>query len=208
MSDQFPKVYLAAPFFNPQQVALVEQLEQAINRSGWRMFSPRLGANAQEMNDKIGALKHWKRLSDAVALLEAERFQVSYPGIKKPEPPSTELRHKVFFDNFSNIDDADLLLAVIDDFDVGVMWEVGYAFARHVPIVTTTGRDYGCNLMLAHSIVGHTKSVAQVQDVLAIGSPGLSFEKKMDEYGAAIAEIQQKYKSDFALKEGPDEREQ
>lgn len=175
-----PKCYLAAPFFNAEQLALVVNLEIAIEKAGWSIFSPRKGNAAIVMN----------------AMLEEKR------------EPSADLRQRVFFDNYSNIDEADLLLAVIDDFDVGVMWEVGYAFARHVPIVTHTGRDYGCNLMLAHSIIGHTKSLEAVYDVLEIGNPALAAGHKVEEYGIAIARIQQYYKSEFALKEGPDERNQ
>lgn len=186
------KIYLAAPFFNSEQVALVDKLEAVIEASGWHMFSPRLGANACEMN----------------ALIELKKIWVESDGMPEPSAPSSELRMRVFQDNYTNIDDADLLLAVIDDFDVGVMFEVGYAFARHVPIVTHTARDYGCNLMLAHSIVGHTKEVEEVVDILRIGNPSLSLDRGISVYGTAIAEIQMKYKTEFSLEEGADERSQ
>lgn len=176
-----PKIYLAAPFFNDVQRAFVTELEAAISDAKFELFSPRYGENAKEMNRIIG----------------------------EKGKPSLELRNKVFIDNWENIDDADLLVAVIDDFDVGVMWEVGYAFARHVPIITITNRNYGCNLMLAQSTIGHLKTVESLKDVLAIANPRIAFSSTdLDAYGAAIAEIQSKYKSDFALKEGPDERKQ
>lgn len=205
MSEK-PKVYLAAPFFTPEQVSFVESIEKLIEDAQWEMFSPRKAENALEMNGLLKKKFAHKNLLDE-QIKRGIVTQAAYKELEEFEP-SAELRHKVFYDNFSNIDDADLLLAVIDNFDVGVMWEVGYAFACHVPIVTTTGNNYGCNLMLAHSIVGHTKSLDAVAEVLRIGNPALAFDRKLDEYGAAIAEIQQKYKSDFALKEGPDERNQ
>lgn len=192
MPENFPKCYLAAPFFSPAQVSVVESIESVIEDSGWRMFSPRKGSNAIEMNSMISDLKAWKEES----------------GDPKPPAPPHGLRLGVFNDNWMNIDDADLLIAVIDDFDPGVLWEVGYSFARHVPIVTVTAKNYGCNLMLAHSIIGHTKTYEEVSDVLKIGNPSLSLERDLDMYGAAIAEIQQKYKSNFSLKEGPGERDQ
>lgn len=201
-----PKVYLAAPFFNPEQVALVERLEQTIGRLGWRLFSPRKGENAVKMNSMIKALRSWevlKQIKLGVVTQAALQFKDGAPPV-----PSRDLRASVFYDNWSNIDDADLLLGVIDDFDVGVMWEVGYAFARHVPIVTHTGRNYGCNLMLAHSIIGHTKTLAEVEDILKIGDPALGLDNSMDKYGLAIAEIQHKYKNEFSLKEGVEERSQ
>lgn len=174
------KVYLAAPFFNKEQLDLVTQLEIAIIEEKWEMFSPRLGQNATRMN----------------AILSG-----------KGKPPA-DLREAVFHDNWSNIDDADLLIAVIDNFDVGVMWEVGYAFARHVPIVTFTAKNYGCNLMLAHSIIAHAKSIDTVRHVLQIGSPHLKMGSDVMKYGEVIALIQSQYKTEFSLKEGPDERNQ
>lgn len=128
--------------------------------------------------------------------------------IKEKKAPSQELRSRVFYDNWSNIDDADLVIAVIDNFDTGTMWEIGYAYKAHVPVVTTTANDYGCNLMLAESIIGHTKSTDAVKDVLEIGRSRLGLAETLSEYGEGIAMIQSKYKSNFSLKEGPDERNQ
>lgn len=175
-----PKVYLAAPFFNPKQIAFVVDIEKVIERGGYRMFSPRKGDNALEMN----------------AILR--------DGGSPPSP----LRWAVFNDNCINIDDADLLVAVIDDFDSGVLFEIGYAYARQIPIVTITNCDFGCNLMLAHSVIGHLKSLVELNDVLQIGYGSLGLNSSMHNYGRAVVEIQRLYKTDKALKEGPDEREQ
>lgn len=190
--NQEPKCYLAAPFFSPEQVSFVEKIEDIIRETGWRMFSPRLGSNAIEMNLMIERLKNWD--------LKGRQGE-------KPPAPSAELRERVFRDNWENIEDADLLLAVIDNFDVGVMWEVGFSYAKHCPIVTITDNNYGCNLMLAHSIIGHLKTLDSLRDVLTIGNPRLSFDAKTQDWAEAIAEIQHKYKSLVALKEGPDERD-
>lgn len=212
LKQKAPKAYLAAPFFNEEQAKLVSALETVIVSCGWRLFSPRNGENAIEMNTRIGLFKRWQRveaafeeLADAGIVTNGGSFPLGVFD-SEPEPPSRALRLKVFTDNWTNIDDADLVLAVTDGFDVGTMWETGYAYARHVPIVTTTGRQYGCNLMLAHSIVGHTKSLSEVEDVLRIGNPSLGVDRDFEEYGAAIAQIQQKYGSELALREGPQER--
>jgi len=63
-------------------------------------------------------------------------------------------------------------------------------------------------LMLAHSIVGHVKSYNSLKEVLEIGYPDLGLHSTVNAYGESIAKIQSKYKSDFALMEGPDERRQ
>lgn len=175
-----PKVYLAAPFFTPEQLSFVEKLEDMIATKGYSLFSPRLGSNAKIMNEMF----------------------------KRKQQPTADLRLKVFTDNWVNIDDADLIVAFIDDFDVGVMWEIGYAFARQVPIVTVTNHNYGCNLMLAESIIGHAKSLESLCDILSIAMDNISINEEFTDYGRAVATIQAKYKTPIALKEGPDERNQ
>jgi len=118
--------------------------------------------------------------------------------LKNKEKPSEDLRNAVFRDNVENIDNAALVVAVVDGFDVGVMFEVGYAYAMGVPIVTITDHDYGCNLMLAQSTVGHLKSVDQLQDVLFL----------MKEYSSWMDMVIAKYRTSLALTEGPTERDQ
>lgn len=171
-------------------------LEKLIQQSGWQVFSPRLAENALEMNRIIAARREWDTVN--------ARFGPS-PSDNPPPHPSAELRRKVFEDNVNNIDDSALMLAVTDGRDTGVMFEIGYAYRAHVPIVTYSAKNFGSNLMLAQSIIGHVKSVTAVAEVLRIGNPGLSIDSSTDEYGAAIALIESKFKTELALKEGPDE---
>ena len=65
---------------------------------------------------------------------------------------SNEDRKEIFDSNTAAIDAAAWVLAVIDDFDAGVLWEMGYAFAQDVPVLgysDVAGR--GLNVMLAGS---------------------------------------------------------
>lgn len=52
-------IYLAGPFFNPEQVAEIEQLEQALERHGLEYYSPRHDGVLQEMTpeERAGSLK-------------------------------------------------------------------------------------------------------------------------------------------------------
>lgn len=190
-----PKIYLAAPFFNPEQIALVEKLEALLSGYGVEVFSPRNGENALEMNALLSAHAAWE--ADPAILVDV---------VPEPPMPDEALRYRVFTDNVVNIDDADLVLAVIDDRDTGVVWEMGYAFARHVPVAQYTARGYGSNLMLAHSIVAHLKSTESLCQLLEYRDK-LTMDSSMAEYGEAIAEIQQIFRGSVALKEGPDEHQ-
>jgi len=199
-----PRIYLAAPFFTPEQLSFVTDIEKLIIDAGYDLFSPRLGGNALEMNEQIAAQKKWdndKRLRRTSPKTTGE------PRPPKPSPPSQELRRAVFNDNWMNIDDADLVVAVIDDRDVGTVWEMGYAFAKHVPIITTTRADYGMNLMLAECIIGHTKTLEELSAALSLGYPNIGFDTQTEDWGGTIALIQTRFKTELALKEGPNERQ-
>lgn len=59
-----------------------------------------------------------------------------------------------FNGNVDHIDNADLVLAILDGNDTGTMFEVGYAFAKDIPTLyfnETRPEDKGPNLMLALS---------------------------------------------------------
>lgn len=70
-------------------------------------------------------------------------------GVLKPDS-SNEQRAEVFNDNCFAIIGARWVLAVIDNFDTGVLWEMGYAHAKGIPMLgysDVEGR--GLNVMLA-----------------------------------------------------------
>ena len=71
--------------------------------------------------------------------------------VLKPDA-SLEERSMIFDSNEMAIKQAAWMLAVIDDFDTGVIWEMGFAYAVGTPILAYTdvpGR--GLNVMLANA---------------------------------------------------------
>lgn len=72
-------------------------------------------------------------------------------GVLKPDSSIEEIR-STYDENCIQIDQAAFVLAVIDDFDPGVVWEIGYASRAGTPILAYSdvpGR--GLNVMLAGS---------------------------------------------------------
>lgn len=125
-------VYLASPFFRPEQIERVEFIENILEDCGYTVFSPR------------------------------KEFVV------KPNA-SSEDRKKGFAGNCEAIDKADFILAVTDGKDMGTIWEAGYAFAKHKPILyfaeTLGNNDF--NLMLAESgLLGVCKSRKDLERVI------------------------------------------
>jgi nucleoside deoxyribosyltransferase len=109
------KPYLAGPFFNDEQLAVIARLEMLYKMHNHPFFSPRL-----------------------------ECFC--------PPKATPEQRRDTFMKNVTHIERAGYVLARIDDFDPGTMWELGYAYAHKIPLYAyTVVPDRGLNLMLAES---------------------------------------------------------
>ena len=139
-NNKMVRVYAAGPFFSPQQLKTMEQIESVLESfKNVDVFKPRNGAaSAKKLNKDIGAGKD----------------------------PSANTRRQVFKDNVENIDAVDLVVALIDDRDIGTIFEVGYAYKANVPIITFTNQGFGMNLMLAESVLAHCKGVEQLKEAM------------------------------------------
>lgn len=87
-----------------------------------------------------------------------------------PSNASMAQRKASFDMNTEAIKQCDLVLACIDDFDAGTMWEMGFAFALKKPVYAYTlvpGR--GLNLMLAQSCAGFINGTLQLAKFLSKG---------------------------------------
>lgn len=97
-----------------------------------------------------------ERINYLEDLLDKHNFSVFSPRQASRIKPgcSQEDMIKTFEGNTFNIDSADFVLAVLDDKDIGTVWETGYAYAKKVPVLyfnETRPADKGPNLMLAMS---------------------------------------------------------
>ena len=86
-------------------------------------------------------------------------------------PDATDAdRDAVFADNTAHLKTAKLVLAVVDDYDTGTIWETGMAFGREIPIAyymetLKTGETF--NVMLAKSAVAVLEDLDQTRQFLA-----------------------------------------
>jgi len=96
--------------------------------------------------------------SQAILCSFIERFETDWLPIYSPRndgfvlmpEASDSEREEIFTGNVLAIEHCAFMLAVIDDFDTGVVWEMGYAFAFGTPVLAYSdvpGR--GLNVMLA-----------------------------------------------------------
>lgn len=108
------KIYIAAPFFNSEQLDFVQDVERELSESGHEFYSPRNDGILQNMLPEERA-KQMKRIFD----LNCDRLVW-----------------------------ADTILALMNWKDVGVVWELGFAFARKKKIVTFATNAERVNVML------------------------------------------------------------
>jgi len=137
------QIYLAAPFFNPEQVDVLKKLEAEALRLGYDAFSPRIRCYC-------------------------------------PPNASEEERNTSFKSNCRGIATSKFILARIDDFDPGTVWELGYAFALGVPNIYayTTIPTRGLNLMLTQGVDGFLQGLPSVFKFLQEMKSGIDTEAK------------------------------
>lgn len=133
--------YFAAGWFTPKQSELYDKLTKILREySELEWFVPRdLGINLQEKSPE-----ERKLLINKVFALDTGMILLTAKT-----------------DGF--------ILAVIDDYDVGMVWECGFAFGiglGRLPIITYTDKDYGLNVMLRQSAAAHIRGVGELENFL------------------------------------------
>ncbi len=99
-----------------------------------------------------------------------EELKISYFSPRKEaliiegKESSEEERKKVFLSNIQGMLSCDSAIAAIDDFDRGVLWEMGFLFANGIPIIGYTEyKERGLNVMLQQSVVGFVHGISELQ---------------------------------------------
>lgn len=86
-----------------------------------------------------------------------------------------EKKQHIFRKNVEGIDNADLIVAVLDggaDMDSGTAWEIGYAYAKGMPILglrtdfRTLGDEGTVNLMIEYCLRGLYRDVDELLDAV------------------------------------------
>lgn len=91
--------------------------------------------------------------------------------------PNVESSEKIDINTFSKsifktncilMDNADVILACIDDRDPGVMFEIGYGCASNKIIVTFSDKGYGSNIMISCSSTLHCSSIIDLKNSISV----------------------------------------
>lgn len=68
--------------------------------------------------------------------------------------------------NIYKIEESDVMIACIDDFDTGTVFEMGYGAARGKRMISTSANGHGLNVMLAEPVQAHTTNLDDVLKAL------------------------------------------
>jgi len=124
------------------------------------LASPWFNENQKKTMDKI------------YNILLFEKFDVFAPFynglVVNKNNDSLETRKKAFDINVCSIDDCSLVVAVIDDWDSGTMFEIGYAYKSGIPVLgysDVNGR--GLNLMLQMAVWGFANGDEELKNQLS-----------------------------------------
>lgn len=107
-------------------------------------------------------------------LSEAAGLDFFSPRLRCCCPPDATFAQRAmsFSMNVEAIKQSDLVIARIDDFDPGTMWEIGFAYANGRPVFAyTTVPGRGLNLMLAQSCKGFMCGFDELKSF--VGSNGM-----------------------------------
>lgn len=155
------KIYLAGPFFNPEQVALIRELEKII--SPYQSFSPSRDGKVcppNASNDirrdvfmiNINEIMQCNLIVAVMEWVGDELYQLPYSKVQDTK-------------NCSDFEDNCKQVSIPDS---GTVFEIAYGYAQGVPTIGVYTKDENAkraNLMLAESMLGIT-TVSKLEAVL------------------------------------------
>lgn len=124
-------IYIAAPFFNPEQVKIVEEIEKHLTENELEYFSPR-------------------------------EF-----GVIKDTPMTDDRMQRIYDMNIRMLGACNGMVAVIDDYDTGTIFEIGHMAASNRLIVSYSSQGHGLNVMLAKAIRSHCNKISDIAEAIA-----------------------------------------
>ena len=119
----------------------------------------------------VNADEYWHQIISDICWSVSPDIEIMDPFAYTPKAEDDPEQRKVFSKlildvNMRLIERASLVIAVIDNRDMGVVWEMGYAHAMRTDIITVSAHDYDNNIMLQSSVLAHVKNIHENAKVL------------------------------------------
>lgn len=139
MNSDKPMIYIAAPFFNPTQLHIVQEIENQLIDADYEYFSPRLEGVLLEMTE-----------AERVASMK----DVYDGNIKKMEECSVMI---------AVVDGRDTGTT----FEMGYFTKKKMC-SQDNKLITFTNEDFGLNVMIQQSVDAHLKGIVALKDFLSL----------------------------------------
>lgn len=162
------KAYIAAPFFNARELAVVERVEGMLDAAGIEYFSPRTLGRPNDADERREIFDtNYNHIMDCdIVLAWLDRIHADdrlsvrmVRDVTDIHPPQAALGSSY------TIDSGPLIQP-----DLGTVWEMGAVYALDRPCVGfthhTTPTDARLNLMLAESVDGIVYGLDQLEKML------------------------------------------
>jgi len=150
---QQPTFYLAAPFFNPIQLSVVEKVETIFALTGISFISPRLYGTVKDTDPSAIISKNHEGLASASMMLAWLEYPLG--EFERHADAIYPLKASVgYTDGFGHY----LQQTVLHLPDTGVAFEMGNFVAQGKPVIGFHLNDFNqLNVMLSHTCAGIIK---------------------------------------------------
>lgn len=159
------RIYLAAPFFNKEEIEAIEKIENVLENSTHKYFSPRKQHNGKPQLEKPGVRDQiFRRNYDEIAACD---MVVAWVDRLLPEGKS------VWVVDFSEPQVPDPVKGPLYQPDIGTVWEMGCAFGLEIPTLMFTlfqPDERRMNLMLTEAVLGVCYGLENLSKLLALPS--------------------------------------
>jgi nucleoside deoxyribosyltransferase len=180
-------IYIASPFFNPEQLAIVQQIEDVLEAAGVDYFSPR----------KEGVLK-----PDASTEERRQVFASNVDNIQSNCTLMIAVTHYALSDKIclavtenGPVGQPSNILLKLNQPDTGTTFEIGAAYAAGIPLVAFHPAPQDkLNIMLANAFGGFAFSAHQMRQLIwkaedAYGMIADTYISKVQEARTVLHEV-------------------
>lgn len=161
-------IYLASPFFSDTQVDRVKRVEKALEFNPFveNFFSPR----QNQLDEFVFGSKEWRQAVFAQDIKYLENADV----VVAVADMDTTIDYHYFDEKKSELLQGTKNELV--DTDSGTAFEIGYAYARGIPIVVVHETDKPINLMVSDSLHAYFKNTLELTTYNFMEMPESSYD--------------------------------
>ena len=161
------KIFIASPLFNPEQIAIIEQIERTITAAGHDFYSARLHSGSDKMTpEERKVLSAWDPI-----------FESNVKGLDDCDAMIAVLEYAMPEDRSlfrcDRVDGVWQTTASVELPDAGTVWEMGYHRAQDKQVIGfhSKERPAHLNLMLTHGCMGLVLGFGALESFLRPGTP-------------------------------------